>query len=275
MKALVKIGGTLLDTPESRQRLAAESTEVSRQGHRLVVVHGGGKQMTRFLEERGVESRFVNGLRVTTPQILDAVLKVFAGTVNHELVSALVAAGCPAVGLTGIDASLTEAEQMDPALGAVGRLVQTNPRLLEVLIEGGFLPVVACVAGDRRGNIYNVNADQMAAGCAVAYGARALIFLTDVAGVLDAGKRVLPELTLSQADDMISEGVATGGMQAKLIAAKEALQAGVAEVIIAAGKVPGAIGRIISGQGEGTRLIRSAATGSVAPAGAGAGLSEK
>ena len=118
MRVLIKLGGTLLDDADSRHRLAREIVAVVRQGVETVVVHGGGKQMTRFLAERGIESRFVNGLRVTTPEVLDAVLKVFAGSVNQELVSALNRAGARAVGLSGIDACLVEAVQMDPELGA-------------------------------------------------------------------------------------------------------------------------------------------------------------
>ncbi len=143
MRLLIKLGGTLLDTRESRARLASEITALLADHPETVVVHGGGKQMTRFLEERGVPSRFVNGLRVTTPDVVDAVLKVFAGSVNHELVASLVAAGAKPVGLTGIDACLTEAEQWSPELGAVGRPVRSNPELLNVLTAAQFLPVVA------------------------------------------------------------------------------------------------------------------------------------
>ena len=151
MKVLIKLGGTLLDSPELRASLAAQIAAVERQGVAVTVVHGGGKQMTRFLEERGVSSRFVNGLRVTTPETMDAVLKVLAGSVNQELVAALIAAGARAVGLTGIDGRLVEAEQMDPELGMVGRVVRANPELLDLLVGGGFVPVVACVAGARDG----------------------------------------------------------------------------------------------------------------------------
>ena len=156
------------------------------------MVHGGGKQMTRYLAERGIESRFVNGLRVTTPETVDAVLKVFAGSVNHELVASLNRAGARAVGLSGIDAFLAEAEEMDPALGAVGRVTRSDPALLHLLTAHGYLPVVACVAGGRDGRIYNVNADQMAVACAAAFGADQLIFLTDVAGVLDRTRQCAP-----------------------------------------------------------------------------------
>src|SRR5205823_2086226 len=133
LKLLVKLGGSLLDTADSRDRLAAQIAATRAGGVELVVVHGGGKQMTRYLAERGIESRFVNGLRVTTPQTLDAVLKVFAGTVNHELVASINRAGALAVGLSGIDAFLAEAEQMDPELGAVGRVTQSNAGLLHLL----------------------------------------------------------------------------------------------------------------------------------------------
>ncbi len=157
MKLLVKLGGTLLDTEATRESLARQIAAISR-GVSLVVVHGGGRQMTRFLAERGIESQFVNGLRVTTPAILDAVVSVVAGSVNCQLVAALNREGARAVGLSGIDACLVEAEQMDSALGSVGRVVAADPALLHLLIGGGFLPVVACVAGDRGGQLYNVNA---------------------------------------------------------------------------------------------------------------------
>jgi len=153
VRVLVKLGGTLLDSPQARDSLAAQIAEALRGKIEIVVVHGGGKQMTRFLAERGIESRFVNGLRVTTPETVDAVLKVFAGSVNHQLVASLNRAGAPAVGLSGIDAFLVEAEQMDPALGAVGRVTAANPALLDLLSAHGYLPVVACVAGDRQGRI--------------------------------------------------------------------------------------------------------------------------
>ncbi len=256
MKVLVKLGGTLLDSAESAEALARQITAAHSQGVEVVVVHGGGKQMTRFLAERGVESRFVNGLRVTGPEVVDAVLKVFAGTVNHELVARLNRAGALAVGVTGIDALLVEAEQMDPALGAVGRVVKSNAGLLETLLAGGFLPVVACVAGDRQGRVYNVNADQMAVACAVGFGANQLIFLTDVEGVLDGAKQVRRELTAEEGRGLIADGAATGGMQAKLNAAMAALEGGVEQVRIAPGAAPDVLGRLLAGEELGTRMAR-------------------
>ena len=255
MKLLVKLGGTLLDAAESRHALAAQIASARVPGVEIAVVHGGGKQMTRYLAERGIESRFVGGLRVTSPETIDAVLKVFAGTVNHELVAALNRAGALAVGLTGIDALLAEAEQMDPELGAVGRVVRSNAGVLDALVAGGFLPVVACVAGDRQGNIYNVNADQMAVACAAAFRAEQLVFLTDVAGVTDGSKTVRPTLTPEDSRGLIADGIATGGMQAKLNAALAALDGGVGTVRIAPGAADEVLTRILAGEEIGTRIV--------------------
>ena len=255
MKLLVKLGGALLDTPASREALAEQIAGARLRGLDIAVVHGGGKQMTRYLAERGVESRFVNGLRVTSPETIDAVLKVFAGSVNHELVASLNRAGALAVGLTGIDALLAEAEQMDPELGAVGRVVRSDTALLDLLVTNRYLPVVACVAGDRGGNIYNVNADQMAVACAAAFEADELIFLTDVQGVLDAARAVRPLLTARESRQLIADGVATGGMQAKLDAAISALEGGVGSVRIAPGASAGVLARLLAGEAIGTRIV--------------------
>jgi acetylglutamate kinase len=259
LKVLIKLGGTLLDSPDSRQALAAQIAVLSREGYQTVVVHGGGKQMTRFLAERGVESRFEGGLRVTTPEVLDAVLKVFAGSVNKELVAALIAAGSAAVGICGVDAVLAEAEPMSPALGSVGRILRTNPRVLDALADAGFLPVVACVAGDRQGGIYNVNADQMAAALAAGHQSDRVLFLTDVPGVRDSAGALVSRLTAAQAEGLIREGVATGGMQAKLTYAMEALKSGAGEIVIAPGAAADVVTRLLAGEMLGTHLVRESA----------------
>ena len=258
MKALVKLGGTLLDTPELRASLAGQIAAQAKRGVQITVVHGGGKQMTRYLAERGIESRFVNGLRVTTPETMDAVLKVLAGSVNRELVAALIAAGGRAVGLSGVDGNLVEAEQMDEALGLVGRVTRADPKLLDLLISGGYLPVVACVAGSPDGRMYNVNADQMAAACAAAWRADRLIFLTDIAGVLDAAGQVQPVLSAGECERLIAAGVATGGMQAKLNAAVAALDAGVDEIEIAPGASTKVLARLFDEEPAGTKIVRAA-----------------
>jgi acetylglutamate kinase len=255
MKILVKIGGTLLDSAETRNAIAGQIAGAVRDSYQCVVVHGGGKQMTRFLEERGVPSRFVNGLRVTTPETLDAVLKVLAGSVNQELVSALIRVGLKAVGLSGLDGNLVNAVQMDAELGAVGRVTDSNPALLELLTGNGYLPVVACLAGDAQGNFYNVNGDQMAVACAAAYRAERLVFLTDVAGVLDGNGSRLPNLTLVEIDRLIAGGVAKGGMQAKLNAAASAIEQGIGDVFIVPGAEPSVLQRVLKGEPVGTRVF--------------------
>ena len=255
MRVLLKIGGTLLDHPESRLRLAREIGAVFSSGVELAVVHGGGKQMTRFLNERGVQSRFVNGLRVTTPEVLDAVVKVVAGSVNKDLVTAFLSVGVPATGITGIDANLVTAQQLDPSLGQVGKPVSADARVLETLVAARFLPVVACVAGDRAGNIYNVNADQMAVACAQAFRADRLWFLTDVEGVRGRSSVTEAELDAAECDALIREGIASGGMEAKLRSANAALAGGVCEVVIASGSAPDVVGRLLAGHAIGTRVV--------------------
>jgi acetylglutamate kinase len=259
VRILVKLGGTLLDNADSRASIAKQISDSRSNNLEIVVVHGGGKQMTRYLAERGIESQFVNGLRVTTPEVVDALLKVFAGSVNHELVASLNCAGAAAVGLSGIDGFLAVAEPMDPALGAVGRVSESNPAVLEALTARNFIPVVACVAGDRNGNIYNVNADLMAVACAIAFRAEHLLFLTDVAGVLDAAKNLIPVLTPAGSEALIANGAATGGMQAKLNAACSALDGGVGEVTIALGSAENILSRVLGGESAGTRMVRKEA----------------
>lgn len=258
MKVLIKLGGTLLDSEESRRRLAGEIAAAVAGGVDAAVVHGGGKQMTRFLAERGIQTRFVDGLRVTTPDVLDAVLKIFAGSVNRELVAALVAAGARPVGLTGMDALLTEARQLRPELGFVGQPVSSDAMLPELLIEHGYLPVIACVAGDRNGQFYNVNADQMAASLAAALRVDKLLFLTDVEGVRGKDNIVYTAISIENSRNLIDSGIATGGMRAKLEAAGEALRLGVGEVIIAPGAVIGIVSQLLAGSKIGTRFVSEA-----------------
>lgn len=258
MKLLIKLGGTLLDSVDSRHRLATEISVAVNQGAQVVVVHGGGKQMTRYLADRGVESRFVNGLRVTTPEVLDAVVKVLAGSVNQELVAAFVACGAPAVGLSGMDALLTEARQLNPELGSVGKPVRSDAHLINALIDWKYIPVVACLAGDRQGRFFNVNADQMAVSVAGALRADKLLFLTDVEGVKDANGVVYSTLNIQDCRKLIDSGVATGGMRAKLESAVEAFETGVREVVIAPGALPGIVERLLAGANVGTRVVANA-----------------
>ena len=251
MKALVKIGGTLLDDASSRASLAWQLARLTSDGVTLPVVHGGGSPLTRFLEVRGRQSTFVRGLRVTNEDTIDAVLKVLAGAVNTHLVSALNLAGARAVGLTGIDAGLAVAEQLDPELGFVGRVTGSDPRILDALAAAGCVPAVACIAGGRAGEVFNVNGDSMAVAVASSWKADRLVFLTDVPGVLDAEQKIVPLLTPRGCRDLIAAGVATGGMQAKLDAATAAVEAGVREVRIVRGTDEDIVTRIFAGEGSG------------------------
>jgi acetylglutamate kinase len=258
VKILLKLGGTLLDSVDNRNELARQLADIAR-NHELVVVHGGGKQMTRYLEERGVASRFVGGLRVSDGAVIDAASKVVAGSVNKQLVASLIAAGALAVGISGLDGRLTDATRMNPDLGFVGRPGRSNGALLQLLIAGGYLPVIACIAGDENGTIYNVNADQMAVSCAISFGAQRLIFLTDVPGVKNANGQVMDQLSREDITHLVQSGVAHGGMQAKLEAAAHALEAGVEEIDIAPGQQPDICAKMLAGEHAGTRLLFSTA----------------
>ncbi len=259
MKILVKVGGTLLETGEARDAIARQLAAVAAT-HDLLVVHGGGKQVTRYLEDRGLASRFVNGLRVSDAAVIDALLKVVAGDVNKQLVSALRAAGVSAFGLSGVDGGLTRAVPLDPDLGYVGAAAYTDARLLALLRNAGYVPVVACLAADADGTIYNVNADEMAASCAVAWKAETLLFLTDVPGIKDTENRVISHLTPCQARELIHSGIVHGGMQAKLQASLSAVKQGVSEVRIASGVEQGICGRLLAAEPLGTRLSRENST---------------
>lgn len=257
MKAVIKIGGTLLETAADRLRVAEQVARQARAGHRVLVVHGGGKQLTQFLERMGIPSRFVDGFRVTTAETLDGVVKVFAGTVNHELLAAFVRIGLPAAGLSGIDASGLVAEKLRGEQGQdwgyVGRIRKVNPRVWEVLSQAGFLPVLACLAVAEDGQIYNVNADQAAVACAVHWGADGLIFLTDVDGVQDGRGHTLAHLGADEIPGLLASGAVTGGMLAKLNAVQEALTGQVPCVYIGNGHrddaLDGILGETETGQG--------------------------
>ena len=253
MKLLIKLGGTLLDSGDARDALARQITAAAK-NHRVAVVHGGGKQLSRYLASHGTESRFIGGLRVTPPEILDSVVRVLAGTVNHYLVASVQRAGGQAVGLSGIDAGLVHAVPLSEQLGAVGRVDSVDTALLDVLAGNGFIPVVACIAGGDNGAVFNVNADSMAVACASGYGADQLIFLTDVEGVLDASKQRIPALTPRSAEELIASGVAQGGMEAKLRAAVAALGQGISQVRIAAGTHPRVLDRLLAGEDLGTTV---------------------
>ncbi len=242
MRYVVKLAGALLDDAACVNSIAAQVVQLARQGHELLVVHGGGKIFTRTLSRMGIESQFVNGLRITDAETRDVALMVFAGLLNKRLAAAITRAGANAVGITASDAHCFRAEpyqhnEVTGGLGYVGYITGVNVPFLESMWKAGVIPVASCLGEGADGEIYNINADHMAAACAEFVSADRLIYLTDVAGVLD-GDRVVRSLKGSDIEQMILQHKVSGGMVLKLEAAKRALSAGVGEVRIVGGGVP-------------------------------------
>jgi acetylglutamate kinase len=244
MITVLKLGGELLEDAAAVAGAAAAIVRLSRTGP-LVVVHGGGRAIDAELRARGKEPRFVDGLRVTDADALDAVVSVLAGRTNTTLVAAVGRAGARAVGLTGADAQLgrsvragtitaVNGEQVD--LGLVGQPADGDVTLLHHLLAGGFLPIVASVGVDADGGLLNVNADTLAAHLSAALGAGRLIIAGTTPGVLDSRGHSIARLTPVDIDAMTSSGDAHSGMLAKLSACRRALDGGVGDIAIVAGR---------------------------------------
>jgi acetylglutamate kinase len=246
---VVKLGGTTLSEEHATLAGAAQLAAT----HRMVLVHGGGKRLTDWLERLGVASRFEEGRRVTDDAALEVALAVLGGLVNGEIVAELLSLGASAVGLTGVDGGLLVSERITE-LGRVGRVVGARPAVLYALLAADQLPVVAPLALDEHGEIVNVNADEAAAGLAGALGAR-LVLLTDADGVLDAGGQRIDRLDELTAEQLMAEGVIGGGMVPKVKAALAVLHSGGSAVVIADGRAQGAVGRALAGAGFGTRVV--------------------
>ncbi len=235
MKIVVKIGGAALDDAAVLRKCAHAIVELSGDGHQVAVIHGGGAELTRTMQRLGKKSEFINGLRVTDAETRDMALMVLAGMVNKRLVSAIGASGKPAIGLCGGDGGTVRARKKlssDGDLGYVGEICAVEPRWIEAIWSQGGIPVISSLAVGALGEYYNVNADQMAAACAVGCQASALIFLTDVAGVRGADGIVIPWLDLSQVAALVQTSVVHGGMLPKLEACRHALNKGVGRVRI-------------------------------------------
>jgi acetylglutamate kinase len=240
---VVKLGGSLL---EDAQRRTAALTAIARQwerGERLVLVHGGGKHVDAQLAKLGIAKRTHAGLRVTDDATLEVVISVLAGSVNKMLVAELATLGVRAAGISGADGGTIVAAVHEPIggvdLGHVGRVTHASPKLLDVMLDNDFLPVVSSIAEGPAGTLLNVNADTAAAALAVAAGAHSLVFITDVDGLLDGNGDVVAELRTDEADALLQTDVVSGGMKPKLIAAIGAVNGGVPSVMV----------------GEGTRLV--------------------
>jgi acetylglutamate kinase len=222
VKIVIKIGGAALEDKPTLKKCARAIVQLAQDGHQVTVVHGGGSALTRTLKLLGKKSDFIHGLRVTDAETRDVALMVLAGIVNKSLVAAIAAAGQPAIGLCGGDGGVFRARKKQDAehdLGFVGEICFSEPRWLKAIWAEGGIPVLSSVALGGDGQYYNVNADQMAAACAIACEADALIFLTDVPGV-------------KQVAGLIGESVISGGMMPKLEACTQALKSGVGRVRI-------------------------------------------
>lgn len=236
MRVIVKIGGSVLDDKRLARNCARAVSELAGDGaHQVAVVHGGGTALTRTLLKLGIQSEFVNGLRVTDAETRDIALMVLAGAVNKALVAQLGAVGQSAVGMCGGDGLTFRARKKTNAtcdLGFVGEICSVDSRWIEAIWSAGSMPVISSIALGNDGQYYNINADQMAASCAVATKANALVFLTDVPGVKNAEGSVIHWLQSDQISGMIKDSVITGGMLPKLEACQEALRRGVPRVRI-------------------------------------------
>jgi acetylglutamate kinase len=239
MRTVIKLAGALLEDDAVVRSIARQVAELAKEGHEILVVHGGGKLFTATLKRLGIESKFVAGLRVTDRETRDVAVMVFAGLLNKRLSAAISAEGAPAMGISAADANCFLAEPMsrnaeEGELGFVGYLTGVNVGVLESLWREGLLPVAACLGLGADNEIYNINADHMAAACAEYLAADRLIYLTDVAGVLD-GNKVLSAIACEEIESLVQSRVVSGGMVLKLEAAKRAIEGGVREVKIVGG----------------------------------------
>ena len=234
MKIVVKLGGVTLEDAALLQR-AAQAVKQLAGEHQVAVVHGGGAALTRVLNQMGKTSEFIDGLRVTDAETRDFAVMVLAGHMNKKLVAALSSVGQSAVGMCGGDGMAFRARKKAPNghdLGYVGEISAADPKWIETIWQAGCVPVISSVALGSDGQYYNVNADQMAAACAIACQADALIFLTDVPGVKQADGTVIPWLSTKEVAGLVQGSVISGGMLPKLEACTNALKHGVGRVRI-------------------------------------------
>jgi acetylglutamate kinase len=252
---LVKIGGRAAEQTEDLTALCDEMLFLSRE-HRIILVHGGGAEVTAVSRRLGMEAVFHDGVRLTSPEEMDIVDMVLAGKINKQIVRLLRIRGLNAVGLSGSDGgTFTGRAVSAPAASAqtrTGEITATDERLLLLLLSNGYLPVVSSTSMDAEGRGLNINADAAAFGLAARMEASALVFLSDIPGILSEGS-VIQALSASEARALIAKGVIQGGMIPKVTASLEAMDRGVHKVIIGQYESAGSLGRLLEGK-QGTRL---------------------
>ena len=256
---VIKYGGNAMVNEELKQQVMEDVTLLWLIGVKVVLVHGGGPEISETMKRLGKQSQFVGGLRVTDKETVDIVQMVLSGKVNKTLVNLLQMKGGHAVGVSGIDGGMIEADMKDETLGYVGRITKIRPQPILDLLEKNYIPVVSTVASDRQGNTYNINGDTAAAYIAGALHAERLIMMTDIAGILrdkDDPSTLIPALTVGQAKSLFSEGVISGGMIPKVDCCIEAIEKGVNHVVIMDGRVPHAIlMELLTDEGAGTMVL--------------------
>ena len=255
---VVKYGGNAMVNETLKQQVMEDIVLLRLIGVRVVLVHGGGPEITDLMDKLGKKPTFVDGLRVTDAETVEIAQMVLAGKVNKTLVGLLEMKGGRAIGLSGIDGHLIEAKQKDERLGYVGEITGVNIAPVTDLMEKGYIPVISTLGCDREGHTYNINGDTAAAHIAGALGAERLIMMTDIAGILrdkDDPTTLIPELTIGEADELFKSGVISGGMIPKVQCCVEAIHDGVERVIIMDGRVPHSIlMELLTDEGAGTMV---------------------
>ena len=257
---VVKYGGNAMINEQLKEQVMEDIALLWLIGIKVVLVHGGGPEINEVMDKFGKKPEFVNGLRVTDKETVDIVQMVLAGKVNKSLVSLVQMKGGHAVGLSGIDGGLIEAEVKDEQLGFVGKITKIRTQPITDLLEKNYIPVISTVAGDRNGNVYNINGDTAAAYIAGALGADRLLMMTDIAGVLrdkDDPTSLITELTVSEAKGLYEEGVISGGMIPKVDCCITAINKGVRKVTILDGRIPHSIlMELLNDEGAGTMVTK-------------------
>lgn len=256
---IVKYGGSAMLNEQLKDSVMRDIVLLSLIGVRVVLVHGGGPEITRLLNKMGKESQFVDGLRVTDKETAEVVQMVLAGKINKDLVNLLQNRGGKAVGLSGMDGHMIEAAVKDERLGFVGQITKVNVQPVLDLLEKGYIPVVSTVGCDSEGNVYNINADTAAARIAGELKAESLISMTDTPGILrdkDDPDTLIPLIRLEEAPALAREGIISGGMLPKVECCAEALRQGVNKVFIIDGRIPHAILiETLTDEGIGTMFV--------------------